>query len=66
MTVDFCVTNLGMLCRITQLHKTDIKQNTKILQIQLETRPPHQEQDTTYYTKAGKELHNTENTQNGS
>jgi len=37
-----------------------------MLQIQLEIRPPHQEQDTTYYTKAEKELHNRENTQNGS
>jgi len=55
-----------MSCTINQLHKIDVKQNTKILQIQLETRPPHQEQVTTYYTKAGKELHNTENTQNGS
>jgi hypothetical protein len=66
MTIDFCITNLGMHCIINQLHKINIKQNTKILQTKPETRPAHGEQDTTYYTKAGKELHNTENTQCGS
>lgn len=55
-----------MHCIINQLHKINIKQNTKILQTKPETRPAHGEQDTTYYTKAGKELHNTENTQCGS
>jgi hypothetical protein len=34
--------------------------------MQLEIRPVHQEQDATYYTKAGKELYNTENIQYGS
>jgi hypothetical protein len=33
MTVDFCITDLGMPCIINQLHKIDIKQNAKILQI---------------------------------